>query len=95
MKTENLITRRRHNVFHPLRGNILPGKGVYTTSVATVWIKGYRVGVLYLEFQNSLVIYDEIHAFQPRIAGLTLATARLLKSLGAKIAFASATFPEF
>jgi CRISPR-associated endonuclease/helicase Cas3 len=58
-------------------------------------LKGTGWEFLYLEFQNSLVIYDEIHAFQPRIAGLTLATARLLKSLGAKIAFASATFPEF
>jgi len=58
-------------------------------------LKGTGWEFLFLEFQNSLVIYDEIHAFQPRIAGLTLATAKLLKNLGAKIAFVSATFPEF
>ncbi|MEG6614242.1 CRISPR-associated helicase Cas3' [Pseudoclostridium thermosuccinogenes] len=58
-------------------------------------LKGSGWEYLFLEFQNSLIIYDEIHAFQPRIAGLTLATARLLKSMNAKIAFASATFPEF
>lgn len=58
-------------------------------------LKGKGWEYLFLEFSNGLLIYDEIHAFQPRIAGLTLATAYLLKKLGAKIAFASATFPEF
>ncbi|MBP2173201.1 CRISPR-associated helicase Cas3' [Methanococcus voltae] len=47
------------------------------------------------EFQNSIIIYDEIHAFQPKLAGLTIATAKLLTKMGAKVAFMSATFPEF
>ncbi|WP_459202219.1 CRISPR-associated helicase Cas3' [Methanococcus sp. CF] len=58
-------------------------------------LKGPGWEFLYLEFENSIVIYDEIHAFQPRIVGLTLATAKLLTKLGAKVAFISATFPEF
>lgn len=58
-------------------------------------LKGQGWEYLYLEMTNSLIIYDEIHAFQPRIVGLTLATAKLAKKLGTKIAFASATFPEF
>lgn len=58
-------------------------------------LKGSGWEYLYLELQNSLIIYDEIHAFQPRIVGLTLAMAKLLKKFGAKIAFASATFPDF
>jgi len=58
-------------------------------------LKGTGWEFLFLEFSNSLVIYDEIHAFQPQIVGLTLATAKLLKNLGAKLAFASATFPDF
>ncbi|MCS3901891.1 CRISPR-associated helicase/endonuclease Cas3 [Methanococcus voltae] len=47
------------------------------------------------EFQNSIIIYDEIHAFQPKLAGLTISTAKLLTQMGAKVAFMSATFPEF
>lgn len=58
-------------------------------------LKGRGWEFLYIEISNSIIIYDEIHAFQPLIAGLTLATAKLAKQMGAKIAFTSATFPEF
>lgn len=58
-------------------------------------LKGKGWELLYLEMTNSLVMYDEIHAFEPIIVGLTLATAKLLKEMGAKIAFASATLPIF
>ena len=47
------------------------------------------------EVHGSLVIFDEIHAYEPKIVGLTLATARLLKEFEAKFAFASATIPSF
>jgi CRISPR-associated endonuclease/helicase Cas3 len=47
------------------------------------------------EFPNSLFIFDEIHAYNPRIVGLSLATARLLKTWGAESLFVSATLPQF
>lgn len=47
------------------------------------------------EFQETTVIFDEIHAYEPKIVGLTLATAQLLKEFGVKFAFASATIPSF
>jgi CRISPR-associated helicase Cas3/CRISPR-associated endonuclease Cas3-HD len=58
-------------------------------------LRGKGWEFLFLEFHNSLVIYDEIHAYEPKLVGLTLATARLLQNLGCKICFMSATFPKF
>ncbi|MBN4074851.1 CRISPR-associated helicase Cas3' [bacterium AH-315-E09] len=51
--------------------------------------------MLFLELHNSVLIYDEIHAYQPRLVGMTLATAKYATKLGAKVAFASATLPNF
>ena len=49
-----------------------------------------------LEFPGACVIFDEIHSYQPDLAGLTLGTACLLtKRFGARVLFASATFPRF
>jgi len=47
------------------------------------------------EIQGSLIIFDEIHTYEPKIVGLTLATVKLLKEFGAKFAIASATIPLF
>jgi CRISPR-associated endonuclease/helicase Cas3 len=48
------------------------------------------------EFPGACVVFDEIHSYDPRLAGLTLGTARLLANkFGARILFASATFPHF
>lgn len=58
-------------------------------------LRGRGWEFLYLEFRNGLIIYDEIHAYDPQIVGLTLATALLLKNLGCRICFMSATFPDF
>ena len=57
--------------------------------------RGWESGLA--EFVNSCVVYDEVHAFEPLITGLTLATAKLLKSepFNAKILFTSATIPKF
>lgn len=50
---------------------------------------------LYLEMQNALFIFDEIHAYEPLITGLTLATVNLLRKMGARFLFISATLPEY
>lgn len=47
------------------------------------------------EFPNACFIFDEIHAYDPRVVGLTLASARLFSRWGAKCLFLSATLPSF
>jgi CRISPR-associated endonuclease/helicase Cas3 len=55
--------------------------------------KGWELGLA--EFPNACFVFDEIHAFEPLLVGLTLATVKWLKSMGAKVLFASATLPIF
>lgn len=55
--------------------------------------KGWELGLA--EFPNACFVFDEIHAFEPLLVGLTLATVKWLKSMGAKVLFASATLPSF
>lgn len=49
------------------------------------------------EFPNACFVFDEVHAFEPLLAGLTLATVKLLQSppFNAKFLFTSATIPKF
>ncbi|PWU05830.1 MAG: hypothetical protein C5B51_13600 [Terriglobia bacterium] len=47
------------------------------------------------DIPNACIIYDEIHAYDPALAGLTLGSAELFSRLGARILFASATLPAF
>lgn len=47
------------------------------------------------EFPNSCFIFDEIHAYDPTITGLTIATAKNLVSYNASCLFLSATLPKF
>lgn len=55
--------------------------------------KGWELGLA--EFPNACFVFDEIHAFEPLLVGLTLATVKWLKAMGAKVLFASATLPLF
>jgi CRISPR-associated endonuclease/helicase Cas3 len=47
------------------------------------------------EVPGACFIFDEIHSYDPELAGLTLGTARLFASMGGKAMFASATLPRF
>lgn len=47
------------------------------------------------EFPNACFIYDEVHAYDPRVVGLTLASAMLFRQWGARCLFLSATLPRF
>jgi len=47
------------------------------------------------EFPNSCFIFDEVHAYDPRVVGLTLGTAKLFSQWGARCLFLSATLPSF
>lgn len=48
-----------------------------------------------VEFPNACFIFDEIHAYDPKIVGLTLGSAKLFSEWGARCIFLSATLPEF
>ncbi len=58
-------------------------------------LRGSGWEYLFIEFAKAVFIYDEVHAYQPLIAGLTIASARLAQKLGARCCFISATFPSF
>jgi CRISPR-associated endonuclease/helicase Cas3 len=47
------------------------------------------------EFPNACFVFDEIHAYDPIITGLIIATAKLVCELKASCLFLSATMPEF
>lgn len=47
------------------------------------------------EFPNACFIFDEVHAYDPRVVGLTLATARTVSRWGVRNLFVSATLPRF
>jgi CRISPR-associated endonuclease/helicase Cas3 len=81
--------RLAHEMYHPIRvctphqllRHSLHGRG---------WEQ------MLTEFPGACVIFDEIHGYDPPLAGLTLGTARLLANrFGARTLFASATFPRF
>lgn len=55
--------------------------------------RGWELGLA--EFPNACFVFDEVHAFDPLLVGLTIATAHWLKRMGANILFASATLPVF
>lgn len=57
--------------------------------------RGWETGLA--EFYGACFVFDEIHAFEPLLSGLTLATIKLLTSdvFKAKVLFASATIPKF
>ncbi|MHB8565526.1 MAG: CRISPR-associated helicase Cas3' [Nitrososphaerales archaeon] len=47
------------------------------------------------EFPKALFVFDEIHAYDPRLVGQIIATAKLVSKWKAKCAFLSATMPSF
>ena len=57
--------------------------------------RGWETGLS--EFPQACFVFDEIHAFEPLLTGLTLATVKLLTNepFNAKVLFASATLPRF
>jgi CRISPR-associated endonuclease/helicase Cas3 len=57
--------------------------------------RGWETGLS--EFPHACFVFDEIHAFEPLLAGLTLATIKLLLNapFNARVLFASATIPGF
>ena len=60
------------------------------------WLFGlprFEVGLA--EMVGALVIFDEIHAYDAHVTALILELVRVLRELGARCLFMSATFPDF
>lgn len=49
----------------------------------------------FVELVNSLLIFDEIHAYEPNITGIILAMLEVLKDYGTRMLIMSATLPDF
>lgn len=58
-------------------------------------LRGKGWETMLAEFPDACFIFDEIHAYDPRVVGLTLASAKLFAQWGAKCLFISATLPKF
>lgn len=60
------------------------------------WLFGvprFELGIA--ELTGALVIFDEIHAYDAHVTALILELVRVLRELGARCLFMSATFPAF
>jgi len=55
--------------------------------------KGWEL--MLAEFPNGLFVFDEIHAYEPIVTGLVVATAKCVHDWGASCIFLSATMPAF
>ena len=48
-----------------------------------------------IELLGSIIIFDEIHAYDPHICALIDVIIERLKIMGVRFMFMSATFPDF
>lgn len=56
-------------------------------------VRRFEIGLS--EMLGGLFVFDEIHAYDAHTAALILETVRVLKKLGGRFLFMSATFPDF
>ena len=82
------ISGLARELYHPIR--VTTPHQILRTALRG---KGWELGLA--EFPNACFVFDEIHAFEPLLVGLTIATVKWLRSMGAKVLFASATLPSF
>ncbi|MGE5632879.1 MAG: CRISPR-associated helicase Cas3' [Caulobacteraceae bacterium] len=77
-----------HEIWYPIR--------VCTPhQILRYTLRGKGWEYMLAEFPNACLIFDEIHAYDPRIVGLTLRSAKMISGWGAKCFFVSATLPTF
>ncbi len=87
-KMAQAVSGLARELYHPIRVST-----PHQILRVALYGKGWELGLA--EFPNACFVFDEIHAFEPLLVGLTLATIKWLKGMGAKILFASATLPSF
>lgn len=87
-QTANMLSNLVHAIYFPIR--------VCTPhQVLRFSLRGKGWETMLAEFPQGLFIFDEIHAYDPRLVGQILATANLVSRWGGKCAFLSATMPSF
>lgn len=83
-----ILTDLAHQIWFPIR--------VCTPhQILRYSLRGKGWETMLAEFPNACFIFDEIHAYDPRVVGLTLRSAKLLSQWGARCVFLSATLPAF
>jgi len=75
-------------IFHPV-------KTCTPHQILRFMLKGKGWEQALIEFPEGCFIFDEIHAYEPKILGLLLASAKWINKMGGKCLFLSATFPKF
>ncbi len=87
-KTSKILTELAREIWFPIR--------VCTPhQILRYTLRGKGWEYMLAEFPNACFIFDEIHAYDPRVVGLTLGSAKLFSQWGAKCLFLSATLPAF
>ncbi|CAG0995991.1 CRISPR-associated nuclease/helicase Cas3 [Methanosarcinales archaeon] len=82
------LTELAHEIWFPIR--------VCTPhQILRYTLRGKGWEYMLAEFPNACFIFDEIHAYDPRVIGLTLRSAKLATQWGARCLFLSATLPAF
>jgi CRISPR-associated endonuclease/helicase Cas3 len=77
-----------HEIWYPIR--------VCTPhQILRYTLRGKGWEYMLVEFPHACFIFDEVHAYDPRIVGLTLRSAKMISGWGAKCFFVSATLPLF
>lgn len=87
-KSARHLSSLAHEMYHPIR--VCTPHQILRFALCG---RGWETGLS--EFPHACFVFDEVHAFEPLLAGLTLATVRLLKRMKARVLFASATIPRF
>jgi CRISPR-associated endonuclease/helicase Cas3 len=84
----NARARLAHEAFYPVR--------VCTPhQLLRFSLRGKGWEQMLSEIPGSCIVFDEVHSYDASLAGLTLGTAKLFASMGAKLMFISATLPDF
>ncbi len=87
-KTATILSELGREIYFPIR--------VCTPyQILRYTLRGKGWETMLVEFPDACFIFDEIHAYDPRVVGLTLASAKLFARGGAKCLFISATLPKF
>lgn len=87
-QTAKILADLAHEIWFPIR--------VCTPhQILRYTLRGKGWEYMLAEFPNSCLIFDEVHAYDPRVVGLTLSSAKLLSQWGARCLFLSATLPAF
>lgn len=87
-QTSKTLSELAHEIWFPI-------KVCTPHQILRYTLRGKGWEYMLAEFPNACFIFDEIHAYDPRVVGLTLGSARLFSRWGAKCLFLSATLPAF